>query len=196
MPLPNLKDALQRTDDLVGVGEIARRYFAMNAFDGVVTIIGVLAGCWMAGVEEVRVVLVTGLTTAAAIAVSGFWGAYLTESAERARDIRELEAQTLTSLEGTSHARAARVAVWIVTAVDGLSPFLAAVLVLTPFLIPGWTDVIFERYATALGLALVVLFGIGLFLGRISRGSALVYGLKTLVAGVLAIAISLLLGRL
>jgi VIT1/CCC1 family predicted Fe2+/Mn2+ transporter len=49
-------------------------------------------------------------------------------------------------------------------------------------------------YYTAIGLALVVLFGLGAFLGRISRRSILVYGLRTVVAGIISIAISLLLG--
>ena len=33
---------LQEYDNLAHISEIARRYFAMNAFDGVLTIIGVL----------------------------------------------------------------------------------------------------------------------------------------------------------
>jgi hypothetical protein len=45
-----------------------------------------------------------------------------------------------------------------------------------------------------LGLALLILFSLGLFLGHISRGNVLVYGLKTIVAGVMSIAISFLLG--
>jgi hypothetical protein len=35
---------LQEYSDIAEIGEIARRYFAMNAFDGVLTIIGVLMG--------------------------------------------------------------------------------------------------------------------------------------------------------
>ena len=63
--------------------EIARRYFAMNAFDGVLTIIGVLMGNLVAGVSSAQIVLSTGLTTSGAMGISGLWGAYLTESAER-----------------------------------------------------------------------------------------------------------------
>ena len=77
---------LREYDKLANIGEIARRYFAMNAFDGVLTIIGVLMGNFMAGVQEPRIVVSTGLATCVAMGVSGLWGAYLTEAAERKRD--------------------------------------------------------------------------------------------------------------
>jgi VIT1/CCC1 family predicted Fe2+/Mn2+ transporter len=44
------------------------------------------------------------------------------------------------------------------------------------------------------GLALLTLFGLGLFLGYISRGNLILYGVKTVVAGAIAILISFLLG--
>jgi predicted membrane protein (TIGR00267 family) len=77
-------------DKLANISEIARRYFAMNAFDGVLTIIGVLMGNFVAGVSDARIVLSTGLATCVAMGISGLWGAYLTESAERKRDLDEL----------------------------------------------------------------------------------------------------------
>lgn len=81
---------LREYDKLANISEIARRYFAMNAFDGVLTIIGVLMGNLVAGVNSAQIVLSTGLTTSVAMGISGLWGAYLTESAERKRDLGEL----------------------------------------------------------------------------------------------------------
>lgn len=72
-------------DNLVHASGIGRRYFTMNAFDGVLTIIGVLMGNLMARVDEPRIVVSTGMATCIAMGVSGLWGAYLTESAERRR---------------------------------------------------------------------------------------------------------------
>jgi predicted membrane protein (TIGR00267 family) len=179
---------------LVNIAEIARRYFAMNAFDGVLTMIGVLMGNWIAGVDDARIVISTGLTTSVAMGISGLWGAYLTEAAERQRDLVELSRQTLTDLNDTVIGRASRAAVVVVALVDGLSPFLAAVLVLSPFFAADLFPSISWAYYTSLGIALSTLFGLGLFLGHISRGNMLVYGVKTVVAGVLSIVISSLLG--
>ncbi|UCF28975.1 MAG: hypothetical protein JSW42_04670 [Chloroflexota bacterium] len=185
---------LREYDKLANISEIARRYFAMNAFDGVLTIIGVLMGNFVAGVGDARIVLSTGLATSVAMGVSGLWGAYLTESAERKRDLDELSRVTLTDLTNTRIGRASRAAIFIVAIVDGLSPFLAALIVLIPFILAGSSEDLTWAYYTSLGLALLTLFSLGLFLGRISHGRMIVYGLKTVLAGVVSIVISFFLG--
>ncbi len=181
-------------DKLANISEIARRYFAMNAFDGVLTIIGVLMGNYVAGVNDARIVLSTGLATCVAMGISGLWGAYLTESAERKRDLDELSRVTLTDMTNTRIGRASRAAIVIVAVVDGLSPLMAALIVLLPFFTAGNTDDLTWAYFTSLGLALLTLFGLGLFLGHISKGRMILYGLKTVLAGIVSIAISFLLG--
>jgi predicted membrane protein (TIGR00267 family) len=178
---------------LADTGNIARRYFAMNAFDGVLTMIGVLMGNLTAGVETPRIVVSTGLSTCVAMGVSGLWGAWLTEAAERKRDLRELSRQTLTDLNHTRIARSFRLAVVIVALVDGLSPFLAALFILIPFFAMGLFPDIRWVYYTSVGLALITLFGLGLFLGRISHENLAGYGIKTVIAGILSIVISCLL---
>lgn len=184
---------LREYSDIASIGEIARRYFAMNAFDGVLTIIGVLMGNYTANVRNASVVLVTGFSTCIAMGISGLWGAYLTESAERRRDLNDLENHTLTDLSQTKIGRASRAAVVIVALVDGLAPFLAALVVLLPFFFSGLlTDVIFSYYFS-LAMALVVLFAVGAFLGKVSKESLLISGLKMIVAGLVSIALSYLL---
>ena len=185
---------LREYDKLANISEIARRYFAMNAFDGVLTIIGVLMGNFVAGVNDARVVLSTGLATCVAMGVSGLWGAYLTESAERKRDLDELNHVMLTDLTNTRIGRASRAAIIIVAIVDGLSPFMAALVVLLPFFAAVRFEELSWAYYTSLGLALLTLFSLGLFLGRISQGRMIVYGIKTVLAGVVSIVISFFLG--
>jgi len=194
-PLWGALQRIREYDNLANIGEIARRYFAMNAFDGVLTIIGVLMGNMTAGVDEPKIVVSTGLATCIAMGVSGLWGAYLTEAAERKRDLGELSRYTLTDLDDTRIGRASRAAVVTVALVDGLSPFLAALIALTPFFVVGIFSTIIWAYYASLGMALLILFGLGLFLGRISRENLILYGLKTVVAGVISILISFLLGE-
>lgn len=188
-------EQLRGYDNLVNIAEIARRYFAMNAFDGVLTIIGVLMGNLTAGVEEPRIVVSTGLATCVAMGVSGLWGAYLTESAERQRDIDELSHYTLEDLNTSRIGRASRVATIMVAVVDGLSPFLAALIVLIPFFFAGLFPSITIVYYTSIGAALLTLFALGLFLGRISRGNLFTFGIRTVIAGLISIFISYLLGE-
>jgi predicted membrane protein (TIGR00267 family) len=186
---------LREYDNLANISEIGRRYFAMNAFDGVLTMIGVLMGNLTARVEEPQIVVSTGLATCTAMGISGLWGAYLTEAAERKRDLDELSRYTLTDLNNTRIGKASRVAVVTVAAIDGLSPFLAALFVLIPFFAAGLFPVITWVYYTSLGMALLALFSLGLFLGHISRGNLILYGVRTVVAGLVSILVSFLLGK-
>ncbi len=184
---------LREYDDIAEISEIARRYFAMNAFDGVLTIIGVLMGNYTAGVNSPAIVISTGLSTCMAMGISGLWGAYLTESAERKRSLDILENHTLSDLSGTKIGRASRAAVIIVALVDGLAPFAAALLVLSPFFFSTLQGEITISYYLSLGLALATLFALGAFLGRVSKDSLILSGLKMIGAGVVAILLSYLL---
>ncbi len=177
------------------IGEIVRRYFAMNSFDGILTMLGVLVGNYLAEVRTPSVVITTGLTTSVSIAISGLWGAYLTESAERKRSLDDLEDHTLSDLSETRIGRASRVAVIVVAAVDGFAPLLACLAVLMPFfLIPLWGDILYSYYLS-LAIAMCGLFGLGVFLGRISRQNLWIAGLKMIVAGLVSLVLSYFLER-
>jgi predicted membrane protein (TIGR00267 family) len=184
---------LREYNEIAGISEIARRYFAMNAFDGVLTIIGVLMGNFTAGVRTPAVVISTGLATSVAMGVSGLWGAYLTETAERKRGLDDLSNQTLTDLTDTRIGRAARAAVIIVAVVDGIAPALAASVVLLPFFLSGLLADITVSYYLSLALAMATLFALGAFLGRVAKTSLVVSGLKMIAAGAVAIVLSYLL---
>ncbi len=184
---------LREYDDIDEISEIARRYFAMNAFDGVLTIIGVVMGNYTAGVRSPAIVISTGLSTCMAMGISGLWGAYLTESAERKRSLDILENHTLSDLSGTKIGRASRAAVIIVALVDGLAPFAAALLVLSPFFFSTLLGEITISYYLSLGVALATLFAVGAFLGRVSKNSLILSGLKMIGAGLVAILLSHLL---
>ncbi len=182
--------------ELSGAGAIARRAFANNSFDGVLTMVGVVMGSFVVGIEDASVVLVTGLSTAVAIGISGGWGAYLTEAAERRHEIAELEKSTLTDLHDSKIGKAARSAVVIVAAVDGLSPFLAAFLVVIPFFFAPLLPSITYAFYASLGMALVSLFGLGTYLARISQENKAAYGVKTAIAGVVCMSLTLVMEQL
>ena len=158
-PLQERLETLREYTKISEAGQIARRAFANNSFDGVLTMIGVVMGSYVVGIQDAKVVLVTGLSTALAIGISGGWGAYLTESAERRHAIGQLEQVTLTELQDTKIGKASDMAVVLVALVDGLSPFLAALLVVVPFfLVPLLPSLAYAYYAS-IGMALLGLFG-------------------------------------
>jgi predicted membrane protein (TIGR00267 family) len=195
-PIQEQVENIKEYSKISNAGQIARRAFANNSFDGVLTMIGVVMGNFVVGVKDPKVVLVTGLSTALAIGISGGWGAYLTESAERRHEMDELERVTLTNLQNTKIGRASRMAVVMVAAVDGLSPFLAAFLVVIPFFFaPLFPSVSFAFYAS-IAMALLALFGLGNYLGSISKQNLFLSGIKTSIAGIVCIALSYFLEQI
>lgn len=195
-PIQEKVENIKEYSRLSNAGQIARRAFANNSFDGVLTMIGVVMGSFVVGVQEAKVVLVTGLSTALAIGISGGWGAYLTESAERRHEMDELERVTLTDLHDTKIGKASRVAVFMVAAVDGLSPFLAAFLVVIPFFFASLLPTISYAYYASIVMALLALFGLGNYLGSISKQNLFFSGIKTSIAGIVCIALSYFLERI
>ena len=186
-------DDVREYERIAGFSKIARRALANNAFDGVLTMIGVIMGNYLGGVRSAGTVIRIGIATSISIGISGLWGAYLAESAERGRELAELERMSLTDLGETKIGRASRVAVIVVSLVDGLSPFVSSLIVLTPLFVAPLIGNILLSYALSLIVALISLFGLGLFLGHISGRSLVGYGLRTVIAGVVAIVINALL---
>jgi predicted membrane protein (TIGR00267 family) len=186
-------DTLSHYHEVAEVGGIMRRYFVMNAFDGALTTLGVLVGGYLGGVHRAGAIVSVILTTAVSIGVAGFYGSYLVEHAERERAMRELEESTLVSLEDTTISSASRYATIVVALVDGFSPLVAALLAMTPFFFGGVLSV-HSAYFVSGGIAFVELFLLGMFLGRISRGRLIYSGIKLVLAGLVALGLSILLG--
>jgi len=178
---------------LTDVDLIARRCFVNNSFDGILTMVGVIVGSFVSRLGDPRIILTTGLATCMAMGVSGGWGAFVSERAERRNQLQELEHAMLRNLEHTEQARASRFAVLVVTAVDGLSPLLSGALVLIPFMLAGRVIDMQTAYITSVCVALALLFGLGVFLGKVGRDAVLRSGLRMVVAGVVCVLLAFLL---
>ncbi|MFX0107586.1 MAG: VIT1/CCC1 transporter family protein [Candidatus Hodarchaeota archaeon] len=184
--------------------EIARRYLAMNAFDGALTMLGLVLGGLItidpANPDIIfNALLLAAVGTSIAMAVSGFSGSYLAESAERDREVEEIGKAMLTDMSDSMYAKASRTTSVVVAIVDGLSPAVAALIVITPLLlVPVGIIDVYTAFFSAIIVCMLLLFLLGLFLGRVSRRSMWSYGAKTLFAGImtaiLMFVISLLTG--
>ncbi len=177
---------------IASITKLVRRYFAINGFDGVITSIGVLVGNYIIRVTEYKHVIIAGSAICISLGVSGVWSAYNSETAERKRELDDLEESTLHNLDETIIYHAQKFAVITLAAVNGLSPVVTAFIPLIPFLFGKYIPINICYYS-GFALAFSVLFGIGLFLGKISRSNLVVSGIKMLVAGGFCVALSLLL---
>jgi len=187
---PGLIERTMRALELTQGVEIARRYLAMNAFDGALTMLGlILGGLITMQTTDPEVVfdalLLAAVGTSVAMAVSGFSGSYLAESAERDREVEEIGKAMLSDMSNTMYARATRTTSAVVALVDGLAPSVAAFIIIAPLLlVPSGILSVSVAFYVAILVCMGLLFGLGIFLGTISRKNIWIYGAKTLLAGI------------
>jgi predicted membrane protein (TIGR00267 family) len=175
----------QIVDDVV-YDEYVRRAFANNAFDGALTLLGILMGNLV--LDEFRPVAVIniGLSTCLAIGMSGMFGRFLSERAERKRSLRQMEKAVFTDLNYTSLGRESKKKTLTMSLVDGISPAIAALIPLAPFFLAQASIIpVSVSIVISFALVFIVLFGLGMFLGITSEENVLVYGGVTVAVGFL-----------
>lgn len=175
--------------------KIARRYFVLNGFDGILTVLGITAGSYSTQVANPKVLITSCLGSAIALGVSGVSGAYITEKAERLKEFKKLQSTMLSDLEDSVHEENVTQRSVAISIVNGASPFFLALLSTLPYF-AALIDLFSMRYAYYFsgGIGLLLLGLLGAFLGSISKESLLIYGLKMVGVGLLTAILSLTLG--
>jgi len=183
--LRNIIHRIRLYIEVTHITDIARRYFVKNGMDGSMTTLGIILGSWAARVENPYVIVMAGLGACLAMGVSGLFGAYITEKAERKKIIKDLEEAILSDLEGSLQQNASEFVPTLAALVDGLSPALTATVSLIPFILSmvGILS-IWDSYGASIILTFGTLFALGLYLGRIARERMWLYGLQMMAAGV------------
>ena len=161
---------IKKLAEISQVGPILRRYGAMNAFDGTLTLLGVILGSHFAMHHNASTVISAGIGACFAMLFSGLAGTYLAEKAERERELRILERAVMRSLDGTQIKRASRFAIIISALVDGFAPLMAGLVCLAPFYsvtagLLTWDIAVISSMI----IGLCMLFSLGIFLGRVSE---------------------------
>jgi len=188
--VPNLREMLRRED----VGPIIRRFFVNTLFDSTFMLLGVVVGAAFAADASLRVVIVTMVTSSLALGISTGVSVYEAESLERERRISELERALFRDLSGTTIERAARSITILAALINFLTPLFSCAVTISPFVLvalqvleinlASWVSVV---------LALSILFGVGVFLGRLGKKNPWMKGLRMVGFGLIAFIIGLLL---
>lgn len=169
------------------VGAISRRLFVINAFDGAMTLLGIVVGTYIAsGEPDPSFTISAGLGASLAMGLSGFAGAYVTEEAERIRQLDRLEQSMLKDLDQSMIGRASRFASLWVGIINGTSPALTAVVCLVPFFLYSLFPSLLTITSTiqlSIAITLLILFMLGVFLAKISNRNVFLHGMKLLCVG-------------
>ncbi|GAB4337454.1 MAG: hypothetical protein Kow0089_08700 [Desulfobulbaceae bacterium] len=173
---------------------IVRRYFVVNGFDGALTMLGILSGFYMSGKVDYTVVVNTCFGAAVALGMSGLTSAYISEAAEQRKKLLELEQAMVTSLEDSAHGDAARYLPVAIAIVNSLSPLCISLVIIAPIWAAHRFPVLgFDPLQGALAMTLVIVFLLGVLLGRISDVHWLWSGIRTLLIALFTGAVIFLL---
>jgi predicted membrane protein (TIGR00267 family) len=170
--------------------EITRRYFVVNGFDGALTMLGMIIGFMVSATDDIIVIINACLGAAIALGMSGLSSAYVSELAERKRALVKLEEAMIADLHETAHGDAARwVPLWIAL-VNGSAPLFISLLILLPlWLTRAGMALPLSPLDAAIIVALVLVFLLGVLLGRIAGISWLRSGIQTLLVAVVTAAL-------
>lgn len=190
----SLRQRIELLLRITRTGDIVRRYFVVNGFDGALTMLGLIIGFLVSGTTDLVVVVNVCLGAAVALGMSGFSSAYISEVAERRRALLKLEQAMIDDLGDSAHGQAARGIPVLIALVNGSAPLVISLLILLPlfFPAPGIAAAVTPLYA-AVAVALLLIFLLGVFLGRVAQDSWLRSGLRTLLVAMFTVGLIYLL---
>ena len=111
---------------------IARRYFVVNGFAGAITMLGLMVGFYVSEDVRLPVVINACLGVAIALGMSGVSSAYISEAAEKQRELKDLEKAMVTDLGKSAHGQAARLLPLFIAFVNGMAPLAISLVILLP----------------------------------------------------------------
>lgn len=173
---------------------ILRRYFIVNGFDGALAMLGIIVGFYLSDSVNLVVIMNACFGAAIALGMSGLTSAYMSESAEQKKQLRELEQAMVKDLESSAYGQAARLLPLVTAAVNSLSPLIVSLIIVSPIWAATQSlDLPLDALEMSLLLAFGILFMLGVFLGRISGTYWLWSGIRTLFIAIITVGLIFLL---
>lgn len=153
--------------------------FVRGVIDGSLSTLGVLIG---ASAGDISIIISAGLGGTMANGVSNLLGAFSAQKAKKHEELRDLEkAMVDKDLKNSTLEEEAGSDVRKAGLIDGTATILGGVVPVTPFFIfPSETAM-----TIAISLVLIMLFFLGVYLGRISKENLVLSAIKMVVLGVL-----------
>lgn len=184
----SLAERTNRLLEISGSSSIFRRYLVVNGFDGALTMLGLIIGFMVSSATDLAVIVNACLAAAIALGMSGISSAWVSEVAERKRTLAKLEQAMITDLKDSFHGDAARWVPPLVAMVNGGAPLLISLLIIAPlWLARNGVPLPAAPFHLAIGTATVLIFVLGVLLGRIAGVSWLRSGLRTVAIAAMTV---------
>ncbi len=148
--------------------------------------LGLMVGFHSSGNVTLQVAITACLSATVALCMSGLSSAYLSETAERKKELQDLEQALLSDLSNSDYGKASRFVPILVAMVNGFSPLGISLIIITPlWLAENGFQLPLPPFLFAISIALFIILMLGVMLGRLSNEFWLWTGLRTLaIAGI------------
>lgn len=158
----------------------------MNSFDGTLTILGILIATFLAQLLEPAIIIVSSLGVIVSTGVSGIWGGYMAERAEKKKARRELEKHLMKNLSKTKIEREMKKIAWFMGLANGLSSTIVSVIAIIPFFLATANIIsVLTAFVFSFILIFAMIFLLGVFIGKIARESILFHGSAMIAVGII-----------
>jgi predicted membrane protein (TIGR00267 family) len=185
LAMDTLGGKLRAVLDEPETGPTLRRFFVNTIFDSTFVILGILIASAFSSEPNLRIVIVTIVTSSVALGISTGISVFEAETMEQSIKMKEMERAMLRSLEDTHIHKISRNTILVVALVNFTAPVIAGTITLTPFLLLGEEDIKLAAYIS-LGLAITILFVVGAIMGRAGERNPLIQGARMAIAGIAA----------
>ncbi|MFQ5818914.1 MAG: VIT1/CCC1 transporter family protein [Candidatus Heimdallarchaeota archaeon] len=186
-------DKLKHYIHLTDTGQLGQRYFVIGAFDGALTVLGMILASYFTGSLSPSFIIPAAIGATVALGLSSAWGAYEAERVVQRQELKHLEKHVMRSMDDTLHEKASRFAVIWGAFVHGIAPVPAALLPVLSFLVvpPLSIDIAFQ---ISVGITLAFLFFLGVYLAKIGKMNKWTTGARLVFAGIITALFCLVIG--
>lgn len=178
-------------------GSVIRRFFINTLFDSTFMLLGIIVGSAFAASANLRVIMVTMVTSSLALGISTGVSVYEAESLEQELKIAKLEKAMLKDLDNTIVDKKIKYITITAMVINFLTPIFSCIITILPFTFVGLQilEIYFASWISVI-LALSILFAAGVYLGRIGKKNPWIKGLRMTSFGIIAFIIGFLLDSL
>lgn len=155
---------------------------------------GVVSGSAFIAVPDIRLIILTLVSSSIALGISSGVSVYEAEILEGEKEVEDLEKAMLITLENTVHSDSLRINALVASVIVFATPLCSMVIAITPFLLTksGVLSAQTAGYWSIL-LSLGTLASVGTYMGKGGNGKALFKGLRMAFFGTVAFLIGFLL---
>jgi predicted membrane protein (TIGR00267 family) len=176
--------------ELLKKNAVIRRYILMNSFDGALTILGILIATYLTKIFDPKLIIVSSMGVIVSTGISGIWGGYMAERAEKKKARHELEKHLMRNLAKTKIEKEMKKVSWFMGLANGLSSNIVSLIAIVPFFlaISGFIET-GEAFLYSFAIVFTIIFLLGGAIGKIAQENPLIHGIIMVIVGLLVGAI-------